>query len=114
VLAYRTRDDRVAVVRFEAPEAHYFGPPNDEAREGHPLAPAGLQLYGAQEVKGSPWLKDLEERNQIHSAHDPHHYASLRHFIFSFHDSTFECVARDLSAEVHEGTPEQAVASPAK
>ena len=40
-------DEYVATVRFERPIAHFFGPPNDEAFSGHPLAQRGLRPYGA-------------------------------------------------------------------
>src|SRR5205807_4121143 len=40
-------DSSIAVVTFTAPYAHMFGPPNDEAFEGHPLAERGLEPYGA-------------------------------------------------------------------
>jgi hypothetical protein len=40
------RDEEViAVASFERPYASIFGPPNDEAFEGHPLAKRGLEPY---------------------------------------------------------------------
>src|SRR5215831_8210590 len=39
----------IAIVNFEFPYAHMFGPPNDEAFEGHPLASRGLACYGVFE-----------------------------------------------------------------
>ena len=40
-----TTDDSVALVVFDGYDAMMFGPPNDEALEGHPLAARGLFPY---------------------------------------------------------------------
>ena len=42
----------------------------------------------------------MEKRNRVHYRHDPSRYAKLSHFIFTFHDSTFECVAESLKSGV--------------
>jgi hypothetical protein len=88
-----TEGEIVAVVEFLRPRAHLLGPPNDEAFGAHPLAPYGLRPYAAFEVEQSSWIRSLERANRIHPAHDPRLFATLRHFIFAFHDSVFECVA---------------------
>jgi hypothetical protein len=87
-----------AVVRFEGVVAISFGPPNDEALEGHPLAPHGLKPYRAFEAAPSPWVAELERRNQVHPRHRPGHLAARRHIILTFHDSVFECVASAFTA----------------
>jgi hypothetical protein len=40
-------DEPVAIVRFRRCRTHMFGPPNDEAFSGHPLAARGLSAYRA-------------------------------------------------------------------
>jgi hypothetical protein len=52
-----------ATVEFEQPFAHQFGPPNDEAFLGHPLAERGLHPYAGFEVQNSSWVRALEEMN---------------------------------------------------
>ena len=95
----------VAVVEFELATAHMLGSPNDEARHGHPLHGRGLGYYGAYEVVNSSWIRKLERMNAVHDRHDPSWYfQGKRHFIFTFHDSTFECVARDFEVERVTGT----------
>src|SRR5262245_61498128 len=42
--------DQVAIIRFASCYALMFGPPNDEAFDGHPLASRGLEPYRAFEV----------------------------------------------------------------
>jgi hypothetical protein len=84
----------LVLVDFEHPLAHYFGSPNDEALNGHPLRSRGLDYYGAFEVHNSSWIGALERMNRAHPRHDPRRFHGLRHFIFTFQDETFECVAR--------------------
>jgi len=96
-LAYETQSgDEIAVLKFVRPFAHSFGPPNDEALQGHPLAKAGLHAYGNFEVLNSPWAAALERMNRVHPSHDPRRFAALRHFAFTFHDTMFECLALDI------------------
>lgn len=97
----------VALVEFSRAYAHMFGPPNDEAFSGHPLASRGLDPYGAYEVLHSSWIRNLEGMNAVHPHHKPEHFASYRHFVFAFHDTTFECVAADFRMSRHEGSVEE-------
>ncbi len=83
----------IAVVEFEGALALSFGPPNDEAFSGHPLAARGLHPYAAFEIRESSWIRGLERMNSVHPRHTRESFESYRHFIFAFHDSTFECVA---------------------
>jgi hypothetical protein len=86
----------VVVLRFTGSFASMFGPPNEEAIEGHPLAPAGLRPFEFVEVDGSPWVARLEEMNRVHPYHSREPFDALRHFILPFHDTTFECLARGV------------------
>ena len=83
----------IVIVEFEREIALSFGPPNDEAFSGHPLAARGLHPYAAFEVKESSWIRGLERMNSVHPRHKREYFESYRHFVFAFHDSTFECVA---------------------
>jgi hypothetical protein len=87
-----------ALIEFSLTLALLFGPPNDEALSGHPLAGRGLEPYSAFEVKDSSWLRSLERMNRVHPRHRAENFAKYRHFIFTFHDSTFECIARAFRA----------------
>ncbi len=98
VLAYETApsNDEFVILNFLWPYAHSFGPPNDESLMGHPLAKYGLEPYGIFEVLQSPWSRMLERMNRVHPNHDAQKFASLRHFVFTFHDGMFECLATDV------------------
>ena len=101
----------VAIVEFHRPSLHMFGPPNDEAFDGHPLTKRGLRPYSAVEILDSSWLQLRIEMNRVHRCHSDAMFADLRHFIFAFHDSTFECLARDLTISSMRGSIVDIVAS---
>ena len=92
-----------ALVKFRQMKAHMFGPPNDEAFHGHPLADRGLKSYAIFEVKNSSWIRGLERMNRVHHCHKPEHFSRFLHFIFAFHDSTFECVTEGFDWTTHAG-----------
>jgi hypothetical protein len=97
-------DDLCAVVTFGMPYVHMFGPPNDEAFSGHPLASRGLEPYGAFEVEHSSWIRDLERMNAVHPYHRPERFPRFKHFILSFHDTTFECIAETFNISLCRGS----------
>ncbi|HEV8245033.1 MAG TPA: hypothetical protein VGP93_04670 [Polyangiaceae bacterium] len=98
-------DEPIAIVAFERCAAHLFGPPNDEAFSGHPLAARGLKPYAAFEVLESSWLRRLERMNSVHPAHDPKSFLETkRHLVFAFHDSTFECICRGFHIQFAQGS----------
>jgi hypothetical protein len=86
-------DEEVVVLRFRQVHSLMFGAPNDEALHGHPLADHGLKPYAAYRVSDSSWVRRLEQMNRVHHEHRPEIFSRLKHFILTFHDTTFECVA---------------------
>jgi hypothetical protein len=106
--AMRLRDDgyRVdagtALVEFPFCIITQFGYPNDEALPGHPLYAFGLKDYGYGifEVLNSSWRKRIDDQNRISFPRLESYTKRSRHFIITFHDSTFECLARDIQLEI--------------
>lgn len=90
-----------AFVRFPMCLATKFGHPNDEALPGHPLY-SMMQGYGIYEVIDSTWVDELTRLNQVRFPQtDPGRWKSTyHHFIFTFHDSTFECLANEMLMEI--------------
>ena len=107
-------EESVARIRFERCHAQMFGPPNDEAFEGHPLAKRGLHPYAAFEVLDSSWVRQLERMNAVHPYHRPARFSSYRHFVLAFHDSTFECIANGYTFEIVAGPLNEVAAKAAK
>jgi hypothetical protein len=89
-------DELIAIIRFHHVQSIMFGTPNDEVLHGHPLYGRGLQFYGAHEVMESSWIRALMKINSVHGQFSPGRWASARHFILAFQDSTLECVATSV------------------
>jgi hypothetical protein len=94
----------LAVVEFNRCICTKMGTPNDEVLLGHPLAGKGLDWYSPFRVENSPWIKELEAINSIHHNYNPEHWRSFNHYIFGFHDSTFECVAKSFTVDMRVAT----------
>jgi hypothetical protein len=90
----------LCLVTFKGCESAKLGHPNDEAQSGHPLSGRGLMGYTAQIVKNSPWLKEVAKTNSTHPRDKPESWNLLNHYVFWFHDSTFECLANTYEVEV--------------
>ncbi len=97
-------NERLALVEFKGCLSSRLGGPNDEVFSGHPLHGKGLDGYSAQEVLNSRWLAELERINSVHPQYQPESWRNLHHYIFWFHDSTFECLAKGVYVERFEGT----------
>jgi hypothetical protein len=84
-----------AVVEIKRCTTTRFGYPSDAALAGHPLFEKGLGSFGVFEVTDSAWVAQLAAQ---HAAARPDGPAlpPQRHFVFTFHESTLECVADDV------------------
>ena len=93
--------ESLGLVEFKLCLSAKLGSPNDEVFQGHPLRGKGMEAYGAQHVVNSRWLAELEKINSSHSLYNPASWKEPKHFIFWFHDSTFECIAESYVVETH-------------
>lgn len=100
-LSDRTVVAPAALFSFSYTRVHTFGLPNDEVLDEHPLSSRGLHAHGAFEVKNSSWVQRIEKANRGYRDHEPERFEVLRHFIFTFHDNTFECLAEDYTVLLH-------------
>lgn len=89
-------DTRRITVTFTGVDSMTFGGPSDETLHGHRLWDKGLELYFWHEVIASRWIETRAHEDAVHDQHRPAVFARLRHFIVTFHDETFECLARDV------------------
>ena len=92
------KDAGTAVVEFRRCIITRFGYPNDEPRGEIPQY-AGAAGYGIYEVQDSTWIREVVRMNRIRFPRTKDDYVR-KHFLFTFHDSTFECLADDLSLTV--------------
>lgn len=92
-LRYQTDNRETAVIHFPLVRIFKFGAPNDEALGGHPLTKVGLRSYQVYRVDHSPWVAELDRQNAVHPRHDRARFLEgTTHYIFTFQDSTLECV----------------------
>lgn len=91
----------IAVTEFIRCISAKLGSPNDEVHDGHPWDGRGMDAYTAQEVINSRWLSEIEAINRIHRCYDPAPWKKLHHYVFWFHDSTFECLAESFQVNLH-------------
>src|ERR1700744_2075822 len=82
-------DDPFCAVLFPDTVFHRLGPPGDGDLEIHPLASQGLTSYSVHEVMNSSLAAELAAVASTGPAQ--------RHFLITFQQSTFECVASDYT-----------------
>lgn len=98
-----TEEGLCAIVVASPCMALRFGPPNDEAMDGHRLAALGIDAYSTYELFNSQWIAELEKSSRVHPHHSPEPFSRLRHFVLTFHDSSLEFVAPGCTVEVRRG-----------
>jgi len=84
---FASNEEPFCLVRFDRAVFQSLGPPNDEELNRHVLHAKGLRCYGAYEVLSSTLVAEWWPNTP--------RAIVLRHFIFTFEDSSFECVASD-------------------
>jgi hypothetical protein len=82
-------DDPFCAVLFPDAGFHRLGPPGDGDLEIHPLAGQGLLSHSVHEVVNSSLAAEIAGLASSGLAQ--------RHFVITFQNSTFECVASDFT-----------------
>ena len=100
----------IALVEFDWCASAKLGAPNDEVFHGHPLHGRGMDPYTAQVVRNSRWVAELERINSVHHYYRPETWRDLHHYVFWFHDATFECAARSYKVETRVGSMKDVLA----
>jgi hypothetical protein len=100
----RHEEAGLAIVELVGCLATRFGHPNDEALPGHPLYHRGLGAYGIYEVHNSLWCDEVVRINRVSFPKTDRSYCR-RHFMFVFHDSSFECLAQSIELEIAPFSP---------
>ena len=107
-----TIDAGTGIVELLRCQLTKFGYPNDKALSGHPLYKHGLASYGVYKVINSCWIKQMTEQNRM--VFPDTKDSTAHHYIFAFHDSTFECIADSLKVSRSEEPYEVIFASISK
>ena len=98
-------EEPLGVVEFHHVHSVKLGGPNDEAIEGHPLHGKGLRTYAAHQVVNSRWIAEAERVNSVHTQHRGGWHDRFNHYVFCFHDETFECLAESFTTARYVGSP---------
>jgi len=100
MLGYYTRKEEACVVTFNHCFEYKMGMPDENTIHQHSLGDKGLKGYKAHVVEDSSWISELEKRYGVISDYtqDGRKYS---HYIFTFHDRSFECVASGYTINVH-------------
>ena len=85
-MAWLGRKHSHIVVSFHVAFGHRFGPPDRRGLAAHPLAARGLKADGEFEVKDSSWVRGSFG-------------GKGKHYVFTFRDVMFECVAEGYGSE---------------
>ena len=97
---YHRADAGRVVVRVPWCLAFKFGYPNDEALTGHPLYDHGFVGTAVYEVLESSWIAQVGCQNRVPFPEMDTAVWDVRHFLFSFHDSTLEVLCRGLEVSL--------------
>jgi hypothetical protein len=89
-------DAGLAVCEFPGCIITKFGYPNDEAWSAIPRT-RGI-AYEVCEVFDSEWNQEITRLNRYAFPNTPE--STKRHFLLLFHDSSFECLADDIKAQL--------------
>ena len=90
-------DRGIGIIKFSNCLIFKFGTPGDETLEGHRYFNFGLGFYNLFEVFESEWIAEIKKTNKVHPEHSDSLFEKYKHYIITFHDNTFECVAKAYS-----------------
>ena len=96
-------DDIAALVKFVRYYSYKFGGANDEVMDGHPLFEHGLEAYEAHYIENSSWIKAESKINSVHNCYDQDSWDRYKHYMFTFHDEIFECIAEGYTVDLFKG-----------
>jgi len=101
-----TSDTGVAIMKFKKNYIFKYGTPNDEVLDGHPYYNLGLEHYSFFEVNDSDWIKEIKKIESHHPYYNDNSFEDLKHYIITFKEKTFECIAEHYSIEYYVDTME--------
>ena len=95
-------DRGVGIIRFNRYLNFKFGSPNSEVLNGHPYFKFGLRAHMFYEIQNSDWIEEIIKINSVHPRHEKWLFDDYFHYVLTFQDSMFECIAQ--SYEVSHST----------
>ena len=102
-------DTGIAIIKFKRKFIHKFGAPNDDLIIGHPYYKIGLKPYSFYSVEDSDWIKEIIRIQSLHPYYNEESVKNLNHYILTFKDNTFECIADEYFVEYSYETMSQCI-----
>lgn len=93
-------DTGIVVLKFKTFLKFNFGMPGTETIHGHPYHKLGLRSCSFYEMLDSDLMKELQKIDQVHPYYNSEKWKDFKHYILTFHDNMFECIAKEF--EVNE------------
>ncbi|MDO3644607.1 hypothetical protein [Mucilaginibacter sp. L3T2-6] len=87
------KKNKILVVKFNNCLQFSFGLPSDETISGHRYYGLGLASYAVYELLNSDLIDELKHIEAVHPYFNNEKYETYKHYIITFHEKTFECVA---------------------
>ena len=89
-------DTGIFALKFKSYLKYTFGLPSNETIQGHPYFKFGLRSFAFYELKSSDLIRQLENIEKVHPYYTSDKWKEYKHYILTFHDNMFECVAKEF------------------
>jgi hypothetical protein len=89
----------IFVLKFEGCSKYSIGSPGEETLSGHPYYKLGLESGLFYELINSDLIESLKKNDSVHDSHNPEAYDKLKHYIITFRDEMFECIAHGYNVQ---------------
>jgi len=97
-------DQGIVELKFKLYGFFSFGPPNDETLTGHPYFELDLYPYSFYELLDSDLIAKISTYGRHHHFYNPNAYDKYHHYILTFKEQLFECVARGFEVNTYNET----------
>lgn len=95
-------DQGIIEISFKTHRFFSFGPPNDEALNSHPYYELGLKSYSFYELLDSDLIAKIATYGRYHPYYNPNSYEKSHHYIITFKEQLFECVAKGFEVSKYQ------------
>lgn len=99
-----SNDIGICILKFKSYLKYTFGAPSNETIGGHPYYKLGMRSASFYELEGSDLVKQLQNIANVHPYYKPERWSLYKHYIVTFHDNMFECVAQEFVMELQNKT----------
>lgn len=87
----------ICILKFPHYLIYIFGMPSNETLHGHFYNKLGIESYAFYELIDSDLIKQLKDMDKCHPYYHSEKWKEYHHYIITFHDNMFECVAKSYS-----------------